>query len=85
MYKSKSSNKSLLYATYFRYSKKCRAFVYPVKISFYSSSENPRSLNDIAARYARENGIKWHYLSVRNLYGYELSHRYSMSYQCLIK
>lgn len=80
-----SCPKRLLIATYFRYSKKCKTLVYPVKLSFYSSSTIPRNLNDIAARHARYSEIKWHYLVVKDLYGNIVSQRYRNYYQYLIK
>lgn len=85
MYKPKSSNKKLLIALYLRYNKETGKCVNPVTIEFYSSSTNPRNLNDIAARYARENGIGWHHLIVRDAWGKTISQRYRMYYQCLIK
>lgn len=79
------TSKRLLIATYLRYSKETGKFIYPVTLNFYSSSTTPRNLNDIAARYARENGIGWHHLIVRDMWGKTLSKRYRMYYQCLIK
>lgn len=85
MSKFYSRPKRLLTATYLRYNKETGKCLNPVTIEFYSSSTNPRNLNDIAARHARFNGIGWHHLIVRDFWGKTLSKRYRMYYHCLIK
>lgn len=85
MYKSKSSNKRLLIATCVRYSKQSGKRPYPVTFTFYSSSNVPRNLNDIAARYAWQLDISWHHIIVRDSWGKTLSQRYRLGYRSLIK
>lgn len=75
-----SSAKRLLRATYLIYDRVTGTFGQPVTGTFYTNSRVPRNINDIAARYARENGIKWDKLIVRTLLGETLSERTRMYY-----
>lgn len=80
MYSRYSFAKRFLKATYLIYDKETGTFGQPVTNTFYSNAKNPRNLNDIAARYARENGIKWDKLIVRTALGETLSERTRMYY-----
>lgn len=80
MYLRNTQAKRLLRATYLIYDKVTGTFGQPASGSFYTNSTNPRNINDIAARYARENGIKWDKLIVRNLLGTTVSERTRMYY-----
>lgn len=80
MYFRYSLAKRFLKATYLIYDRETGTFGQPVTNTFYSNAKNPRNLNDIAARYARENGIKWDKLIVRTVGGETLSERVRMYY-----
>lgn len=85
MSKSISKEKKWHVALFLRYSRKTGKCVCPVTLSFHSSSTTPRNLNDIASRFARENGIEWDRLIVRDSWGKTLSQRYRLGYRSLIK
>jgi len=80
MYRRYYSATRLLKTTYLIYDRETGTFGQPVTNTFYSESTNPRNLNDIAARYARENNIKWDKLIVRTIAGETLSERVRMYY-----
>lgn len=80
MYWNPSPAKRFLKATYLIYDRVTGTFGQPVTSTFYSNSRVARNLNDIAARYARENGIKWDKLIVRTALGETLSERTRMYY-----
>lgn len=80
MYWNPAPAKRLLRATYLIYDRVTGTFGQPVTNTFYSNAKNPRNLNDIAARYARENNIKWDKLIVRIVAGETLSERTRMYY-----
>lgn len=80
MYLNPSLAKRFLKATYLLYDRATGTFGQPITCTFYSNSRIARNLNDIAARYARENGIKWDKLIVRTALGDTLSERTRMYY-----
>jgi len=67
-------------ATYLIYDRETGAFGQPVTNTFYSKAADKRNINDIAARYARENNIAWDKLIVRDINGNTLSERTRMYY-----
>ena len=80
MYWNPAPAQRFLKATYLIYDRVTGTFGQPVTSTFYSNSRVARNLNDIAARYARENGIKWDKLIVRTALGETLSERTRMYY-----
>lgn len=80
MYRNYSLSKRFLEVTYLIYDRETGTFGQPVTSVLYSNSKVARNLNDIAARYARENGIRWDKLIVRTALGETLSERTRMYY-----
>ena len=80
MYSRTSLALRTLNVTYLLYNKETGEFGNPVTQTLNSTSLVKRSLNDMAARYARKNGIKWDMLIICSVYGKLVSQRVRMYY-----
>lgn len=65
----------LLTATYWIYNPTSKGFVQPLSFRFRSTATDKRTLNDIAARYAREQGFTWDMIIITDINAAEVSRR----------
>lgn len=65
----------LLIAAYWIYNPTSKGFIQPLSIRFHSTATDRRTLNDIAARYAREEGIVWDMIIITDVNNVEVSRR----------